>query len=228
MIRRGLPVKYIATIHDVRELCLVGHADLHFWSDRLASEGSSPADINGHAELWLSAVELKWMGTRFRELTVAVRLDPDHDAVPRVFLVAAYSTSRMFAWCERAFFQTPYQYAPINLHASQPRSFELRSADHTTLSAESRANAATASADEIWTGRILLPTAGTHGQRKLFHAQLSGQTEIAPFNSATSQLMLRPSHDQPVVQLLAKSNFTPNEWRARQSATHARSKTFLA
>jgi hypothetical protein len=225
---KSTPLKYVATIHNVRELCLVGRADLDFWSDRLTPEGITPASFDGRAELWLSAVALKWLGIYFQELSVAVRLEPDRDSQPRVFLVAAFSTSRALAWCERTFFQTPYEHAEIELHAAQPWSFELQHAGQTTLAAASHKEVEITHIDETWAGKILLPTADTRGVRKLFHAQLTGQTEIAPFTLTGAQFTLHPTIHQPVLKLLADSNFSPTEWRVRPTATHARSKAFAA
>jgi hypothetical protein len=221
-------LKYIATIQNVRELCLVGRADLDFWSDRLAPEGVSPANIDESAELWLSAVDLKWLGIKFHELSVAVRLDPDRDSRPRVFLAASFNTSRALTWCERTFFQTPYEHAEIKLYAAQPWSFELRHAGHTTLAATSRNNVEPTHTDENWVGKILLPTAGTRGVRKLFYAQLAGQTQVAPFSATSAELTLHPTVHQPIIKMLADSEFFPTEWRIRPAATHARSKTFRA
>jgi hypothetical protein len=219
-------LKYIATIRNVREVCLVGRADLGFWTDRLAPGGASPANIDDRAELWLSAVQLKWLGIAFQELYIAIRLPPDDDGRPRIFLVSAFSTSRGLAWCERTFFQTPYEQANINVNASQPWSFDLRHSDQVTLSAKSQNTPATTTTDETWVGKILLPSSSTGGRPKLFHAKLSGLTEVAHFDPATARLALRPSIHQPVVKLLADSGFSPAEWRVRTNAVHARSKTY--
>jgi hypothetical protein len=221
-------MKYIAEIHNAREVCLVGAADLTFWQARLAPDELSPANIGGQAELWLTAVQLKWLGITFQELSVAVRLEPIAASPPSVYLVSAYNTSRVLAWCERTCFQTPYQHAHVAVHAEQPWSFELRHDNTVTLAAQSGRVASSTTVDETWTGTIFLPATGARTGRKFFHAQLSGLVEVAPFDPSSARLDLRPSPHHPVVQLLADSQFTGSEWRARMNATHARSKTYVA
>ncbi len=221
-------MKYVAEIHNAREVCLVGAADLRFWQARLAFNELSPANIGGQAELWLTAVQLKWLGVTFRELSVAVRLDPNTAPPPSVYLISAFNTSRVFAWCERKCFQTPYQHANVAVHAEQPWSFELRDDKTVTLTAQSGGIASLKSVDETWTGTIFLPATGARTGRKFFHAQLSGLVEVAPFDPSSARLDLRPSPHHPVVQLLADSQFTGSEWRVRMNATHARSKTYAA
>jgi hypothetical protein len=221
-------VKYIAEIHNAREICLVGAADLQFWQARLAADELSPANMGGQAELWLTAVQLKWLGITFQELSVAVRLDPIAASPPSVYLVSAFNTSRVFAWCERKCFQTPYQHAHVAVHAEQPWSFDLCHDKTVTLAAQSGAVASLTMVDETWTGTIFLPATGAHSGHKFFHAQLSGLVEVAPFDRSSARLDLRPSSHHPVVQLLADSRFTGSEWRVRTNATHARSKTYAA
>jgi hypothetical protein len=130
------------------------------------------------------------------------------------------------AWCERTFFQTPYEHAIVNVSASRPWSIELRHSDHVSLSANSQNTSAATTTDETWAGKILLPMSSTGGKRKLFHAKLSGLTEVAHFDPATARLALQPSVHQPVVKLLADAGFSPAEWRVRNNAIHARSKTY--
>ena len=62
-----MPVKYIAEVKNVREICLVGSADFEFWRNHLAPLRLAPANFAGHARVWLSAVKLPWMGIAFEE-----------------------------------------------------------------------------------------------------------------------------------------------------------------
>ena len=218
-------MKYIAEIQNAHEVCLLGTADLDFWKSHLAAAALSPTNINGYAQLILTAVELKWLGVQFRELSIAVRLDPTAAAEQSMYLVAAFNTSRLFAWCERAFFQTPYQHARVTVQTKSPF-FELRDNTTVTLAARCNATALTSPADETWTGAIFLPNTATRPTRKLFHARLSGPVESTRFDTTADQFVLLPSPAQPALQLLADSHFAPQEWRIRQRATHARSKTY--
>lgn len=72
MIPRPPSVRYIATIAHVREVNLVGSADLAFWQNQLCSENLFPYNDDGKAELLISATELVWMGVRFREWTLSI------------------------------------------------------------------------------------------------------------------------------------------------------------
>jgi hypothetical protein len=68
----------------VREVSLLGSADLTFWKDQLLNEGLVPAEKDGKSQLLVVAAEMKFMGVRFRELSFSVLLRPPlggHDAV---------------------------------------------------------------------------------------------------------------------------------------------------
>ena len=219
-------MKYIAEIQNAHEVCLVGAADLDFWRSHLADARLSPANISDQAQLILTVVELKWLGVQFRELSVAVRLEPTAEGEQSMYLVAAFNTSRLFAWCERTFFQTPYQYARVTIQTERPWSIELRDDATVTLTARCNSGDSSTPTDETWTGAIFLPTMPACPTRKLFHARLSGSVKATRFNASTDQFALHPSPAQPALQLLTDSHFKPQEWRTRQRATHARSKTY--
>jgi hypothetical protein len=224
-----MAVKYIAEIKNVREICLVGAADFEFWKTHLARLRLSPANFAGSAHVFISAVKLQWMGIAFEELSITVPIDSSDSGAHSIYLVSAFSTSRLLAWCERSFFQTPYAYAPITLQAEQPWSFELRDGPLATIAVQSQRTAPAATAEDDWSGSIFLPTAHPSSQRKFFYARLSGSVQVAPFAAtsaaASAQFKLQPSPDQPAIQLLVDSHFVPTEWRVRPNATHARSKT---
>ena len=121
-----MPVKYLAEIRNVREICLVGSADFEFWKTHLGPSQLTPTNFAGHAHVLVSAVKLKWMGIRFEELSIAIPIDPPDSSTHSVYLASAFNTSQLLAWCERTFFQTPYEHAQIEMQAEQPWSFELR------------------------------------------------------------------------------------------------------
>ena len=220
-----MPVKYVAQIKNVREICLVGSADFEFWKTRLAPLRLSPTNFAGSARVFISAVKLKWMGIAFEELSIAIPIDPPDSGTHSVYLVSAFSTSRMLAWCERTFFQTPYQHAPITLQADQPWSFELREGLHSTIAAQSQRTAPAATVEDDWSVSIFLPTAHGSAKPKFFHAKLTGPVQVAPFTATSGTFKLQPSPQQPAIQLLVDSHFASIEWRVRPNATHARSKT---
>ena len=87
---------YISTITDVREVALAGTADLAYWRERLRGEGLAPLDDDGRASLLLTAIESKFRGIPFRELSISVLL-PGGGA----FLAHAFNSSRLLAFAER-------------------------------------------------------------------------------------------------------------------------------
>jgi hypothetical protein len=223
-----MPVKYIAEIKNVREMCLVGSADLEFWKTHLGPSRLAPTNFAGHAHVLVSAVKLKWMGFGFEELSIAIPIEPPDASTPSVYLASAFSTSRLLAWCERTFFQTPYEHAQIKMQAEQPWSFELQDNTYSTLMVQCQRAAPTTTIEDDWTGSIFLPPRGQSSQRKFFHAKLTGPVQLAPFAATSAEFTLQSSPEQPAIQLLVDSHFAPIEWRVRPNATHARSKTFVS
>jgi len=221
-----MPVKYIAEIKNVREICLVGAADLEFWKTHLGQLRLSPTNVAGHARIFISAVKLKWMGIAFEELSIAIAIDPPDSSTHRIYLVSAFNTSRLLAWCERTFFQTPYEHAQISMQSEQPWAFDLRDNSLSTLAVHCRRAAPTATVYDDWTVSIFLPFTSKSSRRKFFHAKLTGLVQLAPFAATAAEFKLQPSSQQPAIQLLVDSHFVPTEWRVRPNATHARSKTF--
>jgi hypothetical protein len=221
-------VKYVAEIHGAREVTLVAAADLAYWKDRLQGEGLFPHDNNGRAELLLSAVALKWMGIKFNELSLSVMASHREDGSSRdgYYLIRAFNTSRLFSFCERVLFHTPYHRAGADVRAESPFSFRLTDGAETVLHAERlETTPARDEREDVWEGPIFLPgkTAATPG--KQFFARLGGRTAIYPFSSR-DVLKVRPSGRHAVFQWLLHSHLAGVEWRVRGHATHARSKTY--
>ena len=72
-----MPPKYPVEISPVREVTLVGTADLSFWTDRLRTEKLRPADHDGQAQLYISAVASRFKGIPFREVSISICTYPD-------------------------------------------------------------------------------------------------------------------------------------------------------
>src|SRR5688572_579796 len=101
------PITYVAELQHVREVSLLGTADLAYWEERLASHGLQAADHDGRAKILIIAAEGKYLGLRFRELSfsvVAYELDEKLRRRDGAFLVQAFNSSRLFAFCERTLF----------------------------------------------------------------------------------------------------------------------------
>src|ERR1700684_3828126 len=104
---RPFPVKTAADVA-VREVTLLGAADIAYWADRLRPERLTPAEADGRAGVMLAAISSRFFGVRFRELSLSVLVRPPEvgDGRNAAFLVHAFNTSRFFAFCERVFFST--------------------------------------------------------------------------------------------------------------------------
>lgn len=223
-------VPYITVISQVRELTLLGSADLSFWQRHLAREGLAPTPAGGRAQLILSAPELRWGGVRFRELSLGVVAGaPPAGAPPTgLALVCAANSSRALAFLERTLFQTPYVHLPIAVEASLPASMAVTTSAGTSLHAAMAPRAAPEwGRDDAWEGAIFLPSpAAGPARRRWFRARLGGFTVAYRFNPATDTLALKPGADAGLAKLLIDSQFAPEEWRIRTDATHARSRTY--
>ena len=224
-----MPVKYIAVVKGAREVSLAGAADYEFWKSRLEPERLVPVQINNAAEVLLSAVELKWMGVRFSELSLSMRVhEVDEPGKAGIYLASAFNTSKMFSFIERHWFHTPYRHAQVHVSAREPWSFQLTDNAETILQAVRHVNTAPTKCETAWEGAIYLPNrrAGSRAHFEVFFARLSGPTEIAPYDGAHDFIQLAASKHDPIFQSLSDSSFTAIEWRVRSNATHARSKTY--
>ena len=104
-------IRYVAEPKHVREVTLTGATDLAFWSDYLKSEGLAPVRYGDCGQMVVVAAEMVYMGVRFTEVSFSVRAAlTNHSGSEGMRLVHAFTTSRIFAWCERAFFATPYSH----------------------------------------------------------------------------------------------------------------------
>ena len=137
-------VKYFAELAHVREVSLLGSADLGFWAERLRGEGLTPVEHAGRARVLVVACDSKFFGVRFRELSFSVfvhrpdasgrvgRPAPSADAA---FLVQAFNSSRFFAWSERTWFSTPYRHGMIDVNVGLPAAMRLGLEGQTVFSA---------------------------------------------------------------------------------------------
>jgi hypothetical protein len=229
-------VKWAAELAHVREVSLLGRADLAFWKDRLLREELLPAESDGHAHLLIVAANSKYMGVPFRELSFSVLVSspeegPFQDAA---YLVCAFNSCRFFAFCERAFFSTPYFHGDVRVLASLPASMHLVKKGEVVFAAEMGADASglgrepSRCGEDGWEGPVFLPEhrRGKGRDSNLFVARLRGYTRTYPFLPATDSVAIRPSSDNEILQALSDSHFLAKEWIVREDATHAKSKTY--
>src|SRR5262245_46140651 len=121
------PVQWAAELAHVREVSLLGTADLAFWKARLLKENLRPAEQDGQAQLVISAADSKYRGVRFRELSFSVRVSwlEERTRPDAAYLVRAFNSCRLFAFLERVFFSTPYYHGDVRVSASLPPSIHL-------------------------------------------------------------------------------------------------------
>ena len=219
-------VKYIAEINDAHEATLVGSADLDYWRRHLVERRLHPTSRHGRAEVVISAVALRWLGFRFNELSVAVSVCEQANGATRdgYYLVSAFNTSRLLAWCERTMFRTPYVHAQVEVQARPQCSLKLIDNQGPVLSAERRSAApAEQNTEDTWEVPIYLPSAAAG---EVFYARLGGVTEVYPFDPNLDVVRLAPTSRHAVVRQLVDTKFVGTQWRVRPHAHHARSKTY--
>lgn len=206
---------YISIIRDVHEVALTGTADAGYWRAIVGREGLILREEEGRAALLLTAIESRFRGIPFRELSISVVLDSG------ALLLHAFNSSRLLAFAERAFFQTPYHRAELALDERVPARFAAMAGGDTLFSARMGSRAAPVTrVDEVFEGPIYLP-----GGSKVFYARLSGVGDVFPFVQA-DQAEINPHAHAPIFKQLIESGFAGREWLVRSGAVHARSRTY--
>jgi hypothetical protein len=217
-------IKYAARLEHVREVSLVGTADLAYWTGPLHAENLVPAEQGGRAQLLLVAADSKFLGIRFTELSFSVLVALPGEAEGQgAYLAQAFNSVRFFAFCERALFKTPYHHGRTSVKTSLPAAVDLavgeRSVFRVAMGAGAGARTPIRGGADGWSGPVFLP-----GREKLFYATVQGHTETFPFVPAEDSMAVEPAC--PILQALVDSNFTPSQWAIRPDASHAKSKTY--
>jgi len=212
----GTPVKYVAALKHVREVSIVGAADLGFWIQKLEKEELEPQETEGKAQILIVGAEAKFRGIRFAELSFSVMVRGG------MFLVRAFNSSRFFAFCERVFFATPYYGAEVRISAAQPVLVRMaeRGEGIFELEMNEEGKVASSSGQEGWEGPVFLP-----GNGKAFVARIGGESRRSPFLNSDS-MTIKPAAKDGVLRALLDSSFSPTEWIVREDAAHAKSKTY--
>jgi hypothetical protein len=228
--------KYVAALSRVREVSLLGTADLAFWKNQLSEADLAPAEFDGKARILILAADAKFMGMRFQELSVCVLVPPPREGgwPDAAYLVQAFNSRRFFAFCERAIYRTPYSHGAIRVSASLPVSIEVVTATgegkfQATMG--QREDEPTRSVHDGWNGPVFLAQPRKRASqsvraRKLFFAKLDGTCRTYAFVSSADTLKITASARNNVFGLLTASGFAGLEWIVRLDATHAKSKTY--
>jgi hypothetical protein len=223
--------KFIATVKNVKEVALVASANLAFWREKLATGHLFPYNRNGKAELLMSANSFLYQGKKTNEFIVSLTVSkhPDGASMDGAFLLQAFNSSRLFAWIERTFFQTPYNSAAIRLENSIPAFFILSHKREQLIEANMvEIVQRSGKEDQLWEGPIFLPQPGDLHSKSLnfYNARLGGPTDIYPYNPDQNAFNLHFHPSYPFIQWLTDSDCKPLEWRIRNNAAHARSQTY--
>ena len=229
-------VKWAAELAQVREVSLLGTADFGFWKDQLLKEELLAAESDGRAQLLIIAAASKFMGVQFRELSFYVSVSQPDGGIRQdaAYLVRAFNSCRVFAFCERVFFSTPYYHGDVRGSASLPTSMHLVKKGEVVFAAEmgtgpsGLGRAPSCCGEDGWDGPVFLPQGRRRGacRGKVFVARLRGYTRKYAFLPGTDSVTIRPSPDSEVLQALRDSHFVAQEWIIREDATHAKSKNY--
>lgn len=136
-MRTTTNIRYVAEPQHVREVTLTGTADLGFWSDFLNAEGLAPVRCSDGAQVVVVAAEMVYLGVRFTEISFSVRaVLTKSSSRAGMRLLHAFTSSRIFAWCERTIFTTPYGHGECHVSVHSPASVRLDVHSTRVLSAE--------------------------------------------------------------------------------------------
>ena len=234
------PIKYAARLSHVREVSLVGAADLGFWKRRLRRESLAPIEHEGGARVMVVAAEARYMGLKFREVSISVLAfaSPGGARQEGAYLLQAFNSSKLFTFFERKFFSTPYDHADVERAAGFPSRIEVLDDDdrevlfRVVMKADppgARAREPLRQGVEGWEGPVFLPTPAPENEGKpqppkLFFARLGGETRAYPFRRSEDLLTIKASSGIVALQSLLDSAFAPLEWIVREDAMHAKSK----
>lgn len=224
------PIKWAAKLDHVREVSLLGTADLDYWKRWLQIENLDPVADNGRAQILTIAADSNYMGLPFRELSFSVLVSDTEQDGDAAYLLQAFNSSRLFAFFERTLFSTPYSHGNVQVATVHPVSVELRTKAGCSFEAGLRVGQRRPLRcdEDGWEGRIYLPRHGgaKQGRRKMFFARIRGKTTAYDFLPSKDLLTMSPFANSDVIQALLDSNFVARQWTIREDATHAKSKTY--
>jgi hypothetical protein len=210
--------KYMTIVEPVLEVTLIGQGDTDPWRPLLEAEGIKFPLDQEKIEIILSGVEARYLGVKFRELSISLRIDEN-----QVFLVYAFNSNRWFALAERVFFRTPYYYATIVVN---PYHIRLMNKGQLLFEAIlSETAPVTDSQDEFTEWQIWLPKLLRKQADKphYFNARLEGYTQH--YKLSNNSVLFSGGLPAPLQPLL-NSNFHLDDWLVRDSARHSKSQTF--
>lgn len=226
-------LKWAARLSGVREVTVVGTAELGYWRERLRGEGLEPLESEGRAVVQIIGAEGRFLGLVFREVSFSVPVKSRHPELGSAgaYLLRAYNSRRFFAWCERTLFSTPYDFGTCEVVAGEGRPHvRVERAGTELFTAEFGAGGdrvVLRSGVEGFCGPVYLPrnsaVDGTEG--RFFVAEVRGETTVSEFDSARDRVEVCVPGAGHALEPLVESGFVATEWQVRLSAEHAKSRT---
>jgi len=228
------PIRYIAEPAHVREVSLLGTADLAFWRERIRHEGLSAAEYNGKAQILIIAATMVFKGVRFAEISFSLVVSGYGRGIrpDSALLLQAFNSSRLFAFCERVLFATPYLHGRCRVSVAAPVGFDLAISGNVGCRAELASGNTKAmrptlrSGFESWDGPVFLPSkASGRKPGRFFFAKVSGDTRAFTFDREHDVFSIANASGIDIFNDLIESHFEPTEWTVRADATHGKAKT---
>ena len=214
----------------------MGYANADYWRRELVSEELVPIEERGKVPVQILAAHAKFWGIKFRELSFSIAIHPPGESTDErgAYLLRAYQSNGLFAWCERNFFSVPYEQEELELKTVQPVKIRVSRQDTEIFRAEmgmlegGELREPSRVTEEHWQGKVYLPPMDSRAPRgnKYFVARLQGLTRVYPFQSGLDAIGIDPSRICPPLRMLVESGFEPTEWWIRDQASHAKSKTY--
>lgn len=230
-------LKWAARLSGVREVTVVGTAELGYWRERLGGEGLEPLEREGRAVVQIIGAEGRFLGLVFREVSFSVQVKSRHPELGSegAYLLRAYNSRRFFAWCERVLFSTPYDFAACEVAAyevtgeARPKVRVEREGSELFVAefGAGEDRMVLRKGVEGFSGPVYLPrnSAAEGAEGQLFVAVVQGETTVYAFDGARDRVEVLAPAAGHVLEPLVESGFEATEWHVRLSAEHAKSKT---
>lgn len=228
----GKSVKYVARVSNVREVSILGRAELAPWSRWLAIRGLVPVEEDGFAQILVMAAEMKYWGVPFGEISFSVLVEcPELGNGQGAFLLEAYNSNRFFAWTERNVFSTPYDKGAVWVLTELPASARLARGGEVLFEARMKATPSAGGREPAqrgndgWSGPVFVPEMANQESppTRAFLAEVTGDTSVYPF-APEDRLAVQPASDP--LRRLCDSGFAGVKWSIRAAARHLKSKTY--
>ena len=232
-------INYVAELSGVKEVSLLGTADLAYWKTYLQPFGLQPTESEGKAQVLIIAASLRFAGVPFQEVSFSVLVEPSSAQSSfsnGSFLLHAFNSSRLFAFSERFFFSTPYTFAHCDVVTTAPLQIQVSLGGKPAFLAQMRPSTpervAIDAGEDGWDGPVFLPKS-SKTKKRYFMAKITGQTTVFPFGRSSDEsnqgdeiVFGMPFIRHPLFKALINSEFKAKEWHLRPNAYHAKSKSY--